>query len=67
MDNQAILAGIEKIVQQALGLNDLALTMETAAKDVERWDSVANIGIIMGIESHFNIRFGLGELDSMKT
>lgn len=66
MDKTEVLETVQEIVQDALGLKDLKLTTETSAKDVERWDSVANIGIIMGIEQEFGFRFDLGELDSIQ-
>jgi len=66
MNKMELLATVQEIVQDALGLKDLELTLESSAKDVERWDSVANIGIIMGIEQEFDFRFGLGELDSIQ-
>ena len=66
MNKSEILTAVQKIVQDALNLKKLELTLESSAKDVERWDSVANIGIIMGIEQEFNFRFDLGELDAIK-
>ena len=67
MDRTELLAAIEDIVKDTLGLKEIRLSPESSAKDVERWDSVSNIGIIMGIEQEFDFRFDLGELDSFKT
>lgn len=65
MDRQQILQTVQEIVQDVLGLNNLILTCKTTSSDVERWDSVSNIGIIMAIEQEFNFRFDLGVLESI--
>ena len=65
MDRLEVLTTVQEIVQDALGLDELELTFETTAADVERWDSVANIGIVMSIEQEYDFRFSLGELDTL--
>jgi len=62
-----ILEKINGVVQDILGNDELNLTETTSPKDVDRWDSISNINIIMTLEGEFNIRFGLGELESMLT
>lgn len=67
MDRTTLLTTVTAIVKDCLGFKELELEEATIPKDVERWDSVANIGIIMGIEQEFGFRFALGELDSIET
>ena len=38
------------------------LDLHTSAKDVPSWDSLANIRLILAIESKFNVRFTTGEV-----
>jgi len=66
MNKLDTLTKVQDIVRQTLGLKNLELTLESSAKDVERWDSTSHIGIIMSIEEEFGFRFGLGELDAIK-
>ncbi|MGE4290648.1 MAG: acyl carrier protein [Desulfovibrio sp.] len=66
MDKERILATIQEIVRDTLGQKDLVISAGSSAKNVERWDSVSNIGIILGIEQEFGFRFQLGELDSIE-
>ena len=67
MTRSEILEKINGVVQDILGNDELNLTETTSPKDVDRWDSISNINIIMTLEGEFNIRFGLGELESMLT
>jgi acyl carrier protein len=46
--------------------DDLALTAELNAKDVQGWDSFKQIEIIMASEEHWKIRFSTRELDALR-
>jgi len=46
--------------------DDIHLEEDTIAEDVEEWDSLTNIQLIVAIEKHFNIRFTADEIDSYK-
>ena len=47
--------------------DDLALTPEMNAKDVQGWDSFKQIEIIMASEEHWKIRFSTRELDALRS
>ncbi len=61
-----ILDGITNVVQDILDLPDLTITRETTAKDVEGWDSVNNITIIVATEARFGVKFRPAQLDEIK-
>lgn len=42
------------------------LTSETTADDIEEWDSLTNVALIVMIEEQFNIRFSTGEVETYK-
>jgi acyl carrier protein len=44
----------------------LALTAETTANDVDGWDSLSHVNLIVAIEARFNIRFSQKELLTFK-
>ena len=44
---------------------DIVLTPETGASDVEGWDSVAHIHLILAIESEFGVKFKTSDLEQM--
>ena len=41
---------------------DLVLTRETTAEDVEGWDSVTNIQLLVTVEQAFGVKFRTGEI-----
>lgn len=45
---------------------DIKLTAETTAEDVEDWDSLTHITLISAVEAEFGIRFKMKEVSSMK-
>lgn len=44
---------------------DIVLTDETTAADIEYWDSLEQINIIMACERRFGVKFDLGEINKM--
>jgi len=41
----------------------LVVTAESSAKNIEGWDSLAQINLISAVEQEFRIRFAFGELE----
>lgn len=66
MTDEQILQRISEIVAEILELDDLALSMTSTARDVDGWDSVTNVQIMVAIEQAFGTRFRTGELTAMK-
>ncbi len=54
------------IVRDILDDQTILLNRETTADDIEDWDSLAHINIILAVEKEFNIRFDLEELKPME-
>jgi acyl carrier protein len=66
MDRTEILGKLEPIFVDVLDIPDLQLTADSNAQNVEGWDSLAHINLVVAIEKEFKIRFGLGELQDLK-
>ncbi|MGE5466270.1 MAG: acyl carrier protein [Ignavibacteria bacterium] len=43
----------------------LEISAATTAKDVEGWDSLMHMNLILGVEKHFKVKFKLGEIVMM--
>lgn len=62
-----VLLKLSGIVGEALDLDDLQLLAGMTAKDVDGWDSLAHIRIIVAIEAAFGIRFNTAEMAKLPT
>ena len=57
---------LQEIFRDMLDLDDLVLENTTSASDIEEWDSLAHINLVVAIEREYNIKFALGELQDLK-
>ena len=66
MERNDVLLMVQKIFRDILDNGDIILTKETIADDVEEWDSLTHIQLIVAIEKKFNIKFTSREILSWK-
>lgn len=66
MNKEQILSEITTIFKDVLDDEDVALTSETVATDVDGWDSLSHVMLVVAIEKHFKIRFTSKEIQSWK-
>ena len=57
MEREQIMAEVEEIFRDTLDNEEIKLTDATTADDVEEWDSLTHIQLIVAIEKHFKIKF----------
>ncbi len=58
MEREEIFSTLNNIFMDVLDLDeDIVLTDETSANDIEEWDSLSHIQLIVAIEKKFNIKF----------
>jgi acyl carrier protein len=62
MNREEILSQIEQLFSQVVGKQEVTLTENSTASDVEEWDSLNHIQFISAVEKHYNIRFDLDDL-----
>jgi acyl carrier protein len=66
MRSSDIIQDLQIIFSDVLDLPDLCLTAESNASNVEGWDSLAHINLVVAIEKRYRIKFALAELRSLK-
>lgn len=54
------------IFKDTLDNDDIRLKPETTADDIEEWDSLSHIQLIVALEKHFKIKFTTSEITSYK-
>lgn len=64
MERNDILKQMNKIFVDILDDEEILLKEDTTADDVEEWDSLNHIQLVVSIEKHFNIRFASKEIQS---
>jgi acyl carrier protein len=47
-------------------MEEVKISPELAAKDVEEWDSLTHVSLVLAIEEQFGLRFKVGEIESAK-
>ena len=57
MDKNQILEELQEIFREVLDNEEIVLASETTADDIEEWDSLTHIQLIVAIEKHFKIKF----------
>ena len=66
MDFNEILKQVNDIFIDVLDNDKIRLTPDTSAKDIEEWDSLNHIQLIVAIEKKFKIRFNSSEINNWK-
>jgi acyl carrier protein len=66
MDQSNIYNKLTLIFQEIFSNSSLVLSESLSANDVDNWDSLTHMILITEIETKFNIKFKLKELNKMK-
>lgn len=66
MEKEKILQELQPIFQDVFDDETLVVNNATNAAQVEDWDSLAQIRLVVAIEKHFSIKFNFGELQNLK-
>ena len=66
MELNEIQKQVNDIFIDVLDNDDIVLTPETTATDIEEWDSLNHIQLVVAIEKHFKQRFTASEIQGWK-
>lgn len=65
MDLSEVYAKLQKVFDKVF-LDQVTVTPELTAGDVEEWDSLLHVSVVLAIEQEFGVRFRVGEVESAK-
>jgi len=61
-----IYAGLTEVFHDAFGDDSIVLKPDMTAEDVEGWDSVKMVAIIIAVEERFGVKMRSREIDQLK-
>ena len=66
MERNEVLDRVQEVVRDVLDDEEIVLTDQTTADDVDDWDSLSHIQLIVAVEKAFHIKFTSKEILSWK-
>ena len=57
---------LTKVFQDVFDDEEICLTDNTVSSDIEDWDSLNHINLVVSVEKEFGIKFSMGETQKMK-
>jgi acyl carrier protein len=66
MSSDQILPQVRALMEDVFDVDDLSVTPATTAEDIEEWDSLSHIRLVVAIERKFRIKFKTAEIEGLK-
>lgn len=66
MTKKEIYEKLEEVFHDIFDDESIVLKAMTTAEDIEDWDSLEHINLIVAVEKSFGIKFTMGEVTGMK-
>ena len=66
MTREEVFEKLDEIFQDEFDDDSIHVTETTVAGDIEDWDSLEHINLIVAIEKAFGMKFTMGEVTGMK-
>jgi len=67
MDREEVFAKLAAIFEDVLDLDDPELSEATSGDDIEDWDSLANVRLMVAVEKAFGIELTTDEMADIET
>lgn len=64
MNRDELLVQLQVLFRDVLNNNNIQLTEDTSAEDIDEWTSLTHVQLITSMEQTFNIKFALREMMS---
>jgi acyl carrier protein len=65
VSEEELMSRVRDIMEDTFDEDDLVITPETTADDIEDWDSLSHIRLIVAIERAFGIKFSNAEIEGL--
>ncbi len=66
MEKEKIYERLNKVFRDIFDDESIVVTAETTSNDIEDWDSLEHINLVVAVEQEFGIKFNMNEVTTMK-
>ncbi len=66
MTREEIFNKMNEVFREVFDDEDITVTDETTSDDIEDWDSLEHINLVVGMEKAFGVKFNVGEVNTLK-
>lgn len=66
MKKEQVFKQLNEVFCEVFDDETISVNEFTTADEIEDWDSLEHINLIVAVEDKFNMKFGMGEVTSMK-
>lgn len=66
MSRAEVMEKVNEIFREVFDDDDLVITDDTNAEDIEDWDSLEQVNLIVNMEKTFSVKFNLEEVNQLK-
>ena len=66
MTIEDIFEGLNEVFRDVFDDEDITVNAETTSEDIEDWDSLEHINLIVAVEKKFGMKFSMAEVTTMK-
>ena len=66
MTREEVYEQLNQVFRQVFDDEDIVVNDSTTADDIEDWDSLEHINLVVAVEKQFSIKFNMGEVNSFQ-
>ena len=66
MTKEEIYQKLDEVFQDVFDDEEIHVTAETTANDIEDWDRLEHINLVVAVEAKFGVKFNMNEVVSFK-
>lgn len=66
MTEDQIYEALNEVFRDVFDDDEIEVYAETTAEDIEDWDSLEHINLVVAVEKRFDVKFSMGEVTGMK-